>query len=111
MSYRREICKLNKDNFKTWKELMRLHLSTIGDSSLKYLDTKYVAPTRTMTTEEITERNNHNIMIIDIASTLNYTKFDEVSDCGTSYEIWILMKAIYGGDDNVRRAKVESLRY
>ena len=48
-------------------------------------------------------------MMIDIASTLNYAKFDEVKDCGTTYEMWIKLKAIYGGDDNVRRAKVESL--
>ena len=28
-------------------------------------------------------------MMIDIASTLNYVKFDEVKDCATTYEMWI----------------------
>ena len=56
--------------------------------------------------EEITEKKNHNIMMIDIASTLNYVKFDEEKDYGTCYEMWIKMKAICGGDDNVRRANV-----
>ena len=69
MSYRREIPKPNKDNFKTWLELMRLHLETIGDLGLKYLD-KYGAPTWTTTIEEITKKKNHNIMIIDIAFAL-----------------------------------------
>ena len=63
-----------------------------------------------MNVEEIAEKKNHNIMMIDIASTLNYAKFYEVKDYGTAYEMWIKLKSIYGGDDNVRRAKVESLR-
>ena len=33
-----------------------------------------------------------------------------MKDFSTSYEMWIKIKAIYGGDDNVRRDKVESLR-
>ena len=49
-------------------------------------------------------------MMIDIASSLNYAKFDEVKYCGTSHEMWIKLKSIYGGDDNVRRTKVESLK-
>ena len=49
-------------------------------------------------------------MIIDIASTLSYVEFDEVKDCKTTYEMWNKIKDIYGGDENVRRAKVESLR-
>ena len=49
-------------------------------------------------------------MMIDIASTLSYEEFDEVKDCTTSFAMWNKLKDIYGGDDNVRRAKVESLR-
>ena len=49
-------------------------------------------------------------MIIDIASTLNYPKFYEVKDYATDHEIWNKMKDIYGGAENVRRAKVETLR-
>ena len=89
---------------------MRFHLATIGDSSLNYLDTKYVAPTGTMTVEEITEKKNHNIMMIDIASTFSYVEFDEVKGCATAHEMWTKLKDIYGGDDNVRRAKEEILR-
>ena len=66
---------------------MRLHLETIGDSGLKYLDTKYTTPVGPMTIEEIIEKNSHNIMMFDITSSLNYAKFDEVKDCGIAYEM------------------------
>lgn len=87
-----------------------LHLETIGGSGLNYLDTKYMTSARTMIVEEIVEKKIRSIMMIDIASSLNYAKFDEVKDCGTTHEMWINLKAIYGRDDNLRRDKVESLR-
>ena len=49
-------------------------------------------------------------MMIDIASTLNYAEFDDVKSCTTTHEIWIKLKDIYGGDDNVRMDKAESIR-
>ena len=66
MSYRREILKLNRDNFVAWKELMRLHLATINDSSCKYLDAEYKTPTVTLSVEDIADKKNRNIMMIDI---------------------------------------------
>ncbi len=89
---------------------MKLHLETISDTCLKYLENKYVAPTRTLTMDQIVGKKNHNIMMIGIDSTLNYVEFDEVKDCDTTHEMCNKMKDIYGGDGNVRRAKVESLR-
>ena len=87
MSYRREILKLNKDNFQSWQELMRLNLETIEDSSLKYLDSEYKTPTRTLSMEDSYEKKNHNIMMIGISSSLNYAKFDEVKDCPTAFHM------------------------
>ena len=110
MSYKREITNLNKDNFPAWQGLTRLHLSTIIYSGCKYLDTKYKTPTRRLSVEDITEKKNHNIMMIDFASYLSYVEFDEVKECKTAHEMWTKLKDIYGGDDNVRRAKGESLR-
>ena len=49
-------------------------------------------------------------MMIDIASALSYEEFDEIKDCTTANAMWKKLKEIYGGDDNVRRAKAESLR-
>ena len=79
MSYRREIPKLNRDNFVALQGLMRLHLGSISDSSCKYLDTEYKTPSRTLLVEDIAEKKNHNIMMIDIASALSYVEFDEVN--------------------------------
>ena len=49
-------------------------------------------------------------MMIDIASALSYVEFDKVKHCKIAHEMWTKLKDIYGGDDNVRRAKVEILR-
>ena len=80
MSYRRQIPKLNEDNFKAWQGLMRLHLENIGDTRIRNLYEKYKNPTRTMTIEEIVEKKSHNIMMIDITSALSYAKFDEIKE-------------------------------
>ena len=89
---------------------MRLHLATINNSGCKYLDEEYQTPTRTLSVGDIVEKKNHNIMMIDIASALSYVEFDEIKDCKSAYTMWNKIKEIYGGDDNVKRAKDESLR-
>ena len=110
MSYKREIAGLKRDNFLAWQGLMRLHLASIGDTGLKYLDEKYVEPIGTLSVNDIDEKKTHNIMMIDIASALSYEKFDDIKDYKTTFEMWNKLKEIYGGDDNVRRAKPKSLR-
>ena len=87
MSYKREILKLNKDNFKAWKELIRLHLETIGDLGINFLNAQYKTHIGTMSVEEIVEKKSHNLMMIDIASSLNYVEFDEVKTCTTTHEM------------------------
>ena len=89
---------------------MRLHLASIGDTGLTHLDAKYVTPSSTLTVGDIAEKKTHNTMMIDIASALSYEEFDDVKDCETAFQMWNKLKNIYGGDDNVRRAKEESLR-
>lgn len=54
---------------------------------------------------DIAEKKNHNIMMIDIASTLSYAKFDEVKDYKTVFKMWNKLQDIYGGDDNVKEPK------
>ena len=110
MSYKREIPRLNRNNFLAWQGLMRLHLASVGDTGLKYLDEKYEEPADTLSVKDIAEKKTHNIMMIDIASALSYEEFDDIKDYKSAFEMWEKLKEIYGGDDNVRRAKVESLR-
>ena len=71
---------------------MKLHLASISDTGLKYLDEEYVAPTGTLSIGDITEKKNHNTMTIDISSTLIYEEFDEIKDCKNSHEMWIKLK-------------------
>ena len=71
---------------------MRLHLATISDLSSTYLDTKYKTPTWTLIVEDIAKKKNHNIMMIDIATSLNYAKFDEVKYCPTAFHMWKKLK-------------------
>ena len=80
MSYKRKIPRLNRDNFSAWQGLMRLHLASIGDIGLKYLDAEYVEPSGMLSVNDITEKKNHNTMMIDIASALSYEEFDEIKD-------------------------------
>jgi hypothetical protein len=77
---------------------------------MKYLDEEYVTPSGTLSINDIVDKKNHNTMMIDIASALSYEEFDDVKDCKSAFEMWNKLKDIYGGDDNVRRAKAESLR-
>ena len=89
---------------------MKLHLVAVGDTGLKYLDEKYEEPSGTLSVNDIAEKKTHNNMMIDIASRLSYEEFDDIKDCQTAFEMWNKLVEIYGGDDNVRRAKAESLR-
>ena len=89
---------------------MRLHLASIGDTGLKYLDAKYVEPTRRLSINDIAEKKTHKNMMIDIAFSLSYEEFDEIKDYKSANAMWKKLKEIYEGDENVRRAKVESLR-
>ena len=88
MSYRREIPTLNKDNFKAWQELMKLHLGTIGDTGLKFLQNKYVEPPISFDCGQMVDKKNHNTMMIDIASAPNYAKFDEFKYFPNNYGMW-----------------------
>ena len=76
MSYKRVIPKLNRDNFAVLKGLMRLLLAIVNDLGCKYLNTEYKTPIGTLSIEDIVEKKNHNIMMIDIASSLSYAEFD-----------------------------------
>ena len=89
---------------------MILHLATISDSCFTYLDAKYKTPNGTLLVVDIAEKKNHNIMMIDIASSLSYAEFDEVKDCKIPHKIWTNLKYIYAGDENVRRDKPKSIK-
>lgn len=108
--HERELPKLNKNKFSSWKDQMKLHLSGIGDDVTHWLENEYVTPVDPLTMDQMNEKRNHYSMMIYIASSLTNVEFDDVKNCTTAKHMWDKIKLVHGGDNNVRRAKVESLR-
>ena len=70
---RREVPKLNKENFSAWKILMKLHPGGIGDYAQECITTEYIEPA-TPTTDDMRKKKEHNQAMLEIASTLSYAK-------------------------------------
>ena len=47
---------------------------------------------------------------MEIASSLIYLEFDDIKECDYDKKMWDALQKIYEGDNNVLRAKAESLR-
>ena len=48
--------------------------------------------------------------MLEIALALSYVEYDDIKGCDTAHKMWTSISTIYGGDDNVQRARRESLR-
>ena len=48
--------------------------------------------------------------MMEIASTLSYTKFHDIKECDTAKKMWDAIEKIYRGDKNAMRDKSKSLR-
>ena len=107
---KREVPKLNKDNFATWQSLMKLYLGSIGDYMQTSILVDHVTPTGPLTAEDLSKIKEHNQAMLEIASALSYAENDDIKGCDTAHKMWENLSNIYGGDDNVKRAKRESLR-
>ena len=57
---KREVPKLNRDNFSTWKILMRLHLGGIGDHAQSSIIVEHVDPFGVLTIEDMKKKKEHN---------------------------------------------------
>lgn len=89
---------------------MKLHLGALGDNAQPTITIEHVDPFRALTAEDLKKNKEHNQVMLEIASSLSYTKFDDIKECDTAKKIWDAIEKIYGGDRNVLRAKSESLR-
>ena len=61
---KREVLKINMDNFPAWKSLMKLHLGGIGDHAQSTITTENVDPTGVPTTENIKKKKEHNQVML-----------------------------------------------
>ena len=66
-------------------------------------------PVGPLTVEDL-RKKEHNQGMLEIASALSYAKYDDIKGCDTTHKMWTTLSTIYGGDQNVQRAKRESLR-
>ena len=51
--YKKEVPKLNKENFPTWKSLMKLHLGGLGDYAQSTIIIEHVDPAEAPTTDQL----------------------------------------------------------
>ena len=90
---RKEVPKLNKDNFSTWKSLIKLHLGGISDYAQECITIEHVDPT-TLTTNYMRKKKEHNRAMLEIASTLSYAKFDDIKGLDSAKKMWDSLKTI-----------------
>lgn len=107
---KREVRNLKKENFPTCKSLMKLHLGGLGDHAQYTITIEHVDPSGALTSKDLKKKKEHNQEMLEISSSLRYTKFDDIKECDTIEKMWDAMEKIYGGDKNVLRAKSKSLR-
>lgn len=108
--YKKEGPKLNKENFPTWKSLMKLHIISIANSAWPTVENGYLAPTITLTSKQLKVRKEHNQAMLEIVSTLSYLEYKDVKLYTYAKLMLDSLATIYRGDTNVIRAKVKILR-
>ena len=57
---KRDVPKLNKDSFPTWKSLMKLHLGGIEEHAQSTITIEHVNPVGVPTIKDMKKKNEHN---------------------------------------------------
>ncbi|GLJ18712.1 hypothetical protein SUGI_0333860 [Cryptomeria japonica] len=90
---------------------MKLHLSRVGEYVVYYLENDFVKPsTYPLTMEEIKAKQEHIQAMIEIKSALTDSEFNDLEGCNDTKAMWDKLISVYGGNEHVQRAKVDSLR-
>lgn len=107
---KREVPKINRDNFPAWKILMKLHLGGLGDHAQYTITVEYADPAGALITKDLKKKKEHNQTMLEIAYALSYAEFDDIKSLDSAKKMWDSLPTIYGGDKNFLRANSESLR-
>ena len=78
---------------------MKLHFGELEDHAQSTITVVHVDPTRVPTTKDMKNKKEHNQVMLEIASALSYTKFDDIKGCDTAKEMWDALHTIYEGDN------------
>ena len=81
---KREVPKLNRDNFVAWKSMMKLHLGSIGDYTQTSITVDHIDPVGPLTIEDLSKKKEHNQAMLEIASTLSYAEYYDIKGCDTT---------------------------
>ena len=66
---------------------MKLHLGGLGDHAQSTITTEHVDPIGALVVDDLKRKKWHNQEMLEIASTLSYSKFDDIKDCDTAKKI------------------------
>ena len=75
---------------------MKLYLGSIGDYEKTSMIVEHTDPTGPLSIDDLNKRKEHNQAML--------------KGCDIACKMWKALSNIYGGDQNVQRAKRESLR-
>ena len=95
MIYKKGVPKLNKENFPTWKSCKKLHISGIGDTTCTSVENPYVYPIENLIAEKLKARKEHNQAMLEIASVVSYSKYEDVKGCANTTMMWEKVVTIY----------------
>ena len=84
---------------------MKLHLGSISDYAQTSILVDHVTLAGSLTVEDLSKQKEHNQAMLEIVSALSYAEYDDIKECDTTHKMWETLATIYGGDDNVKRAK------
>ena len=107
---KREVPKLNRDNFLAWKSMMKLHLRGLRDHAQSPITSEHVNPIGALTTDDLKKKKENNYAMLEISFALSYVEFNDIKGCDSTKTMWDALYTIYGGNVNVLRDKSKSLR-
>ena len=64
---KREVPKLNRDNFAAWKSVMKLHLGSIGDYAKTSIIINHIDPIGPLIADDLRKMKEHNQAMLEIA--------------------------------------------
>ena len=81
---KREVPKLNRDNFPAWKIMIKLHLGDLGEHAKSTISIEHVEHVGVLTVEDMKKKKEHNQEMLEISSTLSYVEFDDINGCNNA---------------------------
>ena len=63
---------------------MKPHLGGLGDYNQSTITTKHVDLSASLATNDLKKKKEHNQAMLELASSLSYSKFDDIKGCNSA---------------------------